>query len=196
MRPRGLWPARLDEVGELAHLVNFHPFAPIAPLAPARQEPGDQLLAASDRDWVESVDADPLALLKSLGVRLTDVLAADRVLVLEGTSDADVLDVWLPEVLRNPRVAVLAGEGGDNARHADRLAKWLAGTDRAGLRRVLYLRDRDELSPTHSTTSASRPPSASWQDVSSRITFWTRQQSQVPCARSYRRTPKRRHRRP
>jgi hypothetical protein len=73
-------------------------------------------------------------------------LSADRVLVLEGPSDQDVLVVWFPEVLRSPRVAVLEGEGGDNARHADQLAEWLAGADRAGLRRVLYLRDRDELS--------------------------------------------------
>jgi hypothetical protein len=57
-----------------------------------------------------------------------------------------VLAIWFPEVLRSPRLAVLNGEGGDNARHADRLAEWLAGTDRAGLKRVLYLRDRDELS--------------------------------------------------
>lgn len=39
-------------------------------------------------------------------------------------------------------------KGGDNARHADQLAEWLAGVDRIGLRRVLYLRDRDELSPS------------------------------------------------
>ncbi len=92
------------------------------------------------------VDADPLPLLNSLGVHLSDILSADRLLVLEGPSDQDVLVVWFPGVLRSPRVAVLAGEGGDSARHADRLAEWLATADRAGLRRVLYLRDRDELS--------------------------------------------------
>jgi hypothetical protein len=74
-------------------------------------------------------------------------LSADRALVVEGTSDEDVLQVWFPHVLRNPRVAVLHGRGGHNARHADQLAEWLAGTDRAGLRRVLYLRDHDELAP-------------------------------------------------
>jgi hypothetical protein len=112
---------------------------------------------AGDRLWlvtreqatsrVEPVSADPLPLLDALGVRLSDVLSADRVLVVEGTSDEDVLQVWFPEVLRNPRVAVLRGHGGDNARHADQLAEWLAGTDRAGLRQVLYLRDHDELAP-------------------------------------------------
>jgi hypothetical protein len=112
---------------------------------------------AGDRLWlvtpeqgtsrVEPVSADPLPLLDALGVRLSDVLSADRVLVVEGTSDEDVLQVWFPEVLRNPRVAVLRGRGGENARHADQFAEWLAGADRAGLRRVLYLRDRDELAP-------------------------------------------------
>ena len=67
--------------------------------------------------------------------------------MVEGPSDEGVLSTWFPEVLRDPRVAVLHGNGGHNARHADQLAAWLAGTDRVGLRRVLYLRDRDELSP-------------------------------------------------
>jgi hypothetical protein len=109
---------------------------------------GDRLwLVTREQDIsrVEPVSADPLPLLDALGVRLSDVLSADRVLVVEGTSDEDVLQVWFPEVLRNPRVAVLRGRGGENARHADQLAEWLAGTDRVGLRRVLYLRDHDEL---------------------------------------------------
>lgn len=111
---------------------------------------GDRLwLVTRDEETsrVTPVSADPLPLLDALGVRLSDVLSADRVLVVEGTSDKDILQVWFPEVLRNPRVAVLPGRGGDNARHADQFAEWLVGTDRVGLRRVLYLRDRDELAP-------------------------------------------------
>ncbi len=149
---------------------NLHPAAQRALLGLLQDWAADRLIVAAthsavmldwspggDRLWhvtreqgtsrVAQVDADPLPLLNSLGVRLSDVLSADRVLVLEGPSDQDVLAVWLPKVLRNPRVAVLDGEGGDNAQHADRLAAWLAGTDRAGLKRVLDLRDRDELSP-------------------------------------------------
>jgi hypothetical protein len=95
---------------------------------------------------VEPVQEDPSALLNSLGVRLSDVLSSDRVLVVEGPSDQDILEEWFPDVLRNPNVAVLQGEGGDNARYADRFAEWLAGVDKIGVRRVLYLRDRDELS--------------------------------------------------
>ena len=95
---------------------------------------------------VQPVDEDPLPLLRSLGVHLSDVLSADRLLVVEGPSDEDVLSTWFPELLRMPRVAILRGEGGENARHADRLAAWIEEADRVGLRRVLYLRDRDELS--------------------------------------------------
>jgi hypothetical protein len=100
----------------------------------------------SDESHVEPVGEDPRSLLSSLGVRLSDVLSADRLLVLEGPSDEDVLGTWFPELLRDPRVAILSGEGGENARHADRLAAWVVEADRAGSRRVLYLRDRDELS--------------------------------------------------
>jgi energy-coupling factor transporter ATP-binding protein EcfA2 len=113
--------------------------------------PGGDRLWLVTRDQgtsqVEPVNQDPLPLLRSLGVRLSDVLSADRVLVVEGPSDEDMLAAWFPELLRSPRVAVLYGEGGDSAVHVDQLASWLAGTDRADLRRVLYLRDRDELSP-------------------------------------------------
>jgi predicted ATPase len=113
---------------------------------------------AGDRLWhvtravgvsmVAPVRDDPSALLSSLGVRLSDVLSATRVLVVEGPSDEDILGAWFPEVLRSPAVAVLCGRGGDNARHANQLAEWLTGVDKIGLRRVLYLRDRDELSPS------------------------------------------------
>lgn len=103
---------------------------------------------AEGASMVAPVRDDPAALLSSLGVRLSDVLSATRVLVLEGPSDEDILGVWFPEVLRSPTVAVLRGRGGDNARHTEQLAEWLAGVDRIGLRRVLYLRDRDELSPS------------------------------------------------
>lgn len=64
-------------------------------------------------------------------------------LVPERTSDQDVLGAWFHGVLSSPRVAVLDGEGGGNA---VQLAEWLAGTDRVGLKRVLCLRDRRELS--------------------------------------------------
>lgn len=52
----------------------------------------------------------------------------------------------VPGLLRNPRVVVLPGGGGYDARHADLLANWLKAADQLGQRRILYVRDRDELS--------------------------------------------------
>jgi hypothetical protein len=79
------------------------------------------------------VDENRLALLHSLGVHPSDILSAERVIIVEGPSDEDILGVWFPDLLRNPRIAVLQGEGGDNARHASRFAEWLAGTGWLGL---------------------------------------------------------------
>ncbi len=61
---------------------------------------------------VEPVREDPSALLNSLGVRLSDVLSSDRVLVLEGSSDQDILDAWFPDVLRNPERGRASRRGG------------------------------------------------------------------------------------
>lgn len=90
------------------------------------------------------VDTEPLVVLNSLGVRLSDVLSADRILIIEGPSDEEVLATWFPGVLRNPRVSVIHGTGGDDARLASLLTTWLDRADQLK-RRVLYLRDRDEL---------------------------------------------------
>lgn len=51
----------------------------------------------------------------------------------------------VPEYLGNPRVAIIQAVGGDNARYARHLQDWLAKADRLGDRRVLFMRDRDEL---------------------------------------------------
>jgi hypothetical protein len=147
----------LHPAGQRALLGHFQRWAEDRQIIAATHSPimlnwspgGDRLwhvTRSEGESHVAPVDADPLPLLGSLGVHLSDILSADRMLVLEGPSDQDVLVVWFPEVLRSPRVAVLDGAGGDNARHAGRLAQWLAAADRVGLRRVLYLRDRDELS--------------------------------------------------
>ncbi|MDL4817734.1 AAA family ATPase [Actinomadura opuntiae] len=112
--------------------------------------PGDGRLWLVTREKgvsnVATVGNDPLAALNSLGVRPSDILSANRVLVLEGPSDEEVFAAWFPHLIRDPRVAVLFGEGGDNARHGDRFAKWLVSGERLGLQRALYIRDRDELS--------------------------------------------------
>ncbi|SEC17344.1 AAA domain-containing protein, putative AbiEii toxin, Type IV TA system [Streptomyces sp. 1222.5] len=85
-------------------------------------------------------------LLRELGMRMSDVLSAERILILEGPSDREILEAWFHDVLRSPKVVVLPGGGGYDARHAELLAKWLEVADQLGQRRVLYVRDRDELS--------------------------------------------------
>ncbi|WP_239313775.1 ATP-dependent endonuclease [Frankia sp. Cj3] len=94
---------------------------------------------------VRALGSESLDALKELGVRLSDVLSADRILLVEGPSDEAILRTWFPEHLRNPRLVVVDGGGGDNARHAKRLQQWIDSADRLGDRKVLYLRDRDEL---------------------------------------------------
>lgn len=149
---------------------NLHPAAQRALLGLLNSWASDRLIIAATHspvmlDWtpggnqlwqvsriegashLEVIDEMPLELLRSLGVRISDVLSADRILVVEGPSDIDVLGTWFPEVMRNPRISVISGGGGDNARFADLFTEWLTNIERLGLRRVLYLRDRDELSP-------------------------------------------------
>ena len=99
----------------------------------------------SGASTVRSLGGDALEALDELGVRLSDVLSADRLLLIEGKTDEAILRVWFPEYLSHPRIAVVQGIGGDNARYARHLQSWLAQADRLGDRRVLYIRDRDEL---------------------------------------------------
>jgi predicted ATPase len=95
---------------------------------------------------VTAVTDRPSEALTALGVRLSDVLSADRILLVEGSSDQSILTEFFPELVRNPRLAIINGQGGDNARFAEMLESWVQTADRLGNRRILYLRDRDELS--------------------------------------------------
>jgi predicted ATPase len=113
--------------------------------------PSATVLSVS-RSGIESVavavTTNRASVLRELGVRLSDVLSAERILIVEGPTDKDIFEVWFPEVIRDPRVVVVPGYGGYNARHADLLAKWLGAADTLAERRILYIRDRDELSTT------------------------------------------------
>ncbi|WP_326631487.1 AAA family ATPase [Nonomuraea fuscirosea] len=87
------------------------------------------------------------AVFKELGIRLSDVLSADRILLVEGPSDQDILGVWFPLLQSDPHLAIINGEGGENARMAGVLNSWLRAADKLSERRVLYVRDHDELPP-------------------------------------------------
>ncbi|MBP5895228.1 AAA family ATPase [Streptomyces scabiei] len=111
--------------------------------------PTTSVLAVSRKDGesvATLVTTERAALLQELGVRLSDVLSAERILIVEGPTDKEILDTWFPAVLNNPRVVIIRGGGGYNARHAGLFASWLDEADGLGQRRVLYVRDRDELS--------------------------------------------------
>ncbi|MEV8547540.1 AAA family ATPase [Streptomyces sp. NPDC051572] len=112
--------------------------------------PTTSVLAVSRKDGesvVTPVTTERTTLLQELGVRLSDVLSAERILIVEGPTDKEILDKWFPSVLNNPRLVIIRGDGGYNARHAKLFAAWLDKADGdLGQRRVLYVRDRDELS--------------------------------------------------
>lgn len=111
--------------------------------------PSTQVVAVS-RSGTESavapVGTQRAEMLRGLGVRLSDVLSADRILIVEGPTEREIFDVWFPDVTRSPHIAIIDGGGGYNARHAELFVKWLGDVDKLGPRRVLYARDRDELS--------------------------------------------------
>jgi hypothetical protein len=94
---------------------------------------------------VRPLASEPSEALAALGVRLSDVLSADRLLIVEGDPDREILTAWFPVLMADPRMEVVLGHGGDLARFAEVFSTWLREVDRLDGRRVLYLRDRDEV---------------------------------------------------
>jgi len=88
---------------------------------------------------------DRAELLHRLGVRLSDVLSAERILIHEGPTDEGILAEWFPKLVQDPSIVMIAGGGSANARHADLLAGWIESADGLGGRKLLYIRDRDEI---------------------------------------------------
>jgi len=94
---------------------------------------------------VRPLTNEPSEALTALGVRLSDVLSADRLLIVEGDPDREILTAWFPALMADPRMEVVLGHGSDLARFADVFSSWLHEVDRLEGRRMLYLRDRDEV---------------------------------------------------
>jgi hypothetical protein len=88
--------------------------------------------------------AKDAALLQELGVRLSDIASAELLLLVEGDSDAAVLQAWFPHTLASSRVAIIGTGGGDKAWHTDIISRVVSEAD-ALARTVLFVRDRDEL---------------------------------------------------
>ena len=117
-------PIFLDSGGEAAHI--------------------HVLSRSNGESQVKPADANLIDVLEALGVRPSDVLSADRLLLVEGPSDRDVLAAWWPALIEDPTIAIITGQGGRNARFAGLLSQWINAADRLN-RRILYVRDRDEL---------------------------------------------------
>lgn len=98
------------------------------------------------RSSVSAVRREFRGILTALGVRPSDVLSAETVLIIEGTTDRDILGIYLPELMQTPSIAMVPGGGGNHARYAHLLQAWAADSDVLGSRRFVFLRDRDELS--------------------------------------------------
>jgi ABC-type Mn2+/Zn2+ transport system ATPase subunit len=94
--------------------------------------------------------------MNEIGVRLSDVLSAERVLLVEGESDADVLRAWFPQLLLRRRVATVALGGSDAGYHLENIVEVLNGADELG-RQLLFVRDRDELGPRRLATLEANP---------------------------------------
>ena len=97
-----------------------------------------------DKSSVRPADDLVPDVLRELGVRLSDVISANRILVVEGPSDVNVVEAWFGDLFISNNVAVVAAGGGHLANQADTIGGWLEDLGRAR-RPVLFLRDRDEL---------------------------------------------------
>jgi len=94
---------------------------------------------------VRQVETEALSeALGALGVRASDILSADRLLVTEGDGDAGIIRGWFPAHLQ--RLTIVPGlRGGDLAWQMTSLADILDTANRLATG-ILFLRDRDELS--------------------------------------------------
>ena len=111
---------------------NLHPGAQRALLTKLREWASDRLLVLSthspvllDRAPVASsvylveraqgtstvrpLKNEPSDALTALGVRLSDVLSADRLLIVEGEPDREILTGWFPTLMADPRMEVVLG---------------------------------------------------------------------------------------
>lgn len=121
----------------------------VATHSPIFMDAGDAtevLLVERDKgvSTVRSANHDLPDVLSALGVRLSDVLSADRVLVVEGPSDKAILETWFRDLLRQHRVNIVVAGGGALSFRADKLVEWVESLETMD-RPVLFIRDRDEL---------------------------------------------------
>lgn len=94
---------------------------------------------------VRRADTDFSGVLRAMGVRLSDMLSAERLVLVEGETDAEIIQAWFPELVLTRRTAVVPLGGGDRAYQVEMIEKVFAAADALG-RTIVFLRDADNLS--------------------------------------------------
>jgi energy-coupling factor transporter ATP-binding protein EcfA2 len=104
----------------------------------------------SGKSLVRSADTNFASVLRAVGVRLSDILSAEQLILVEGESDAEILQAWFPELVLTRRTAVIPLGGGDRAYQIEMVKTVFEAADELG-RDIVFLRDRDELSSRNRT---------------------------------------------
>ena len=105
------------------------------------------LVSRHNRDsMVARADACLPDVLAELGVRRSDILGVETLLVAEGPSDADIIRAWYPST-RGDVTIVESPIGSDAAWRTDWVDDLLGAADDLGKQRLVFLRDGDELPP-------------------------------------------------
>jgi hypothetical protein len=99
------------------------------------------------RSTVRMADETLSDALRALGVRLSDVLSAEGIILVEGESDLGIIEHWFGELLHQNGIVVVPMGGGDSAWRFDQFEEWLEAGNTL-VPRSLCLRDRDELDAT------------------------------------------------
>lgn len=137
----------------MAHLVDWSKHRPvvIATHSPVIIDAavGASLYEVSRREATSTVrpiqaGGELTKLLTRLGVRFSDVLGSERVLIVEGPTDRHILEAWFPELTSHSTVSVVPGGGGAGVWQMRLMEDVSEAADRLP-RPLLYLRDRDEL---------------------------------------------------
>jgi predicted ATP-dependent endonuclease of OLD family len=93
---------------------------------------------------VREASAELEDVLDAIGVKLSDVLSADRLVLVEGETDTSVVRSWFPDLTLARGIGVAPMRGGDRAQHIDLVTSVISEADHLG-RKFLVIRDRDEL---------------------------------------------------
>jgi energy-coupling factor transporter ATP-binding protein EcfA2 len=97
---------------------------------------------------VKQADTEFTSVLRAIGVRLSDVLSAEKLILVEGEIDAEILQAWFPGLVLTRRTAIVPLGGGDRAYQVEMIGSVFSAADQLG-RQIVFLRDADHLSASN-----------------------------------------------